>query len=67
MIERKTIKRFKFTLHNIEGPSDHGNVNGYKINIKCIMDNVLGFNGIAGSWFQVGLEAHLLDHKFKKP
>jgi hypothetical protein len=42
---RKIISRFKFTLHKIKAPRDHGNVNGEKINIKCNMDNVSWSNG----------------------
>jgi hypothetical protein len=37
---RKISSGFRFTLHNIKAPRDHGNVNGEKINIKCTMDNV---------------------------
>jgi predicted nucleic acid binding AN1-type Zn finger protein len=36
---RKIISRFRFTLHTIKAPRDHGNVNEEKINIKCTMDN----------------------------
>lgn len=40
MIGEKTISMLNFTLHKVEGSKDQENVNGWKTNIKRIMDDI---------------------------
>jgi hypothetical protein len=40
MMGRKVMLGFKFILHKVERPKDQGNVNAWKMNIQCTIDNV---------------------------
>lgn len=56
MIGRKAILRFKFILQKPNEPKDQGDVNEWKIEIKCNMNNVSWFNELVkpthlrGAW-----------------